>query len=158
MKSKIILLVLSVMFLASCQSSMNRFTEDTRGANTYAAVEIGKLSSVLEGVIISIKPVRLSGSKGLGSGTGALLGAAIASNTVGGERDKAPAALIGGLLGAMAGRAAEESMTEATGFEFLVKLSTGKIKAFVQTDKQGLRKGDQVFVIYGSGTVRLTRK
>jgi outer membrane lipoprotein SlyB len=68
MSSKIVLLALSVIFLSSCQSSMNRFTQDERGANTYSSIETGKLSSVLEGRIISIKPIKLSGSKVLGSG------------------------------------------------------------------------------------------
>lgn len=158
MKNKIILMALAVVFLSSCQSSMNRFTEDTRGANTYSSSEAGRLSNVAEGIILSIKPVNISGSKGMGSGIGAALGAAAASNAVGGDRDKAPAAVLGGLLGAMAGRAIEENATAETGFEFLVKLSTGNIKAFVQKIKQGLRVGDQVYVIYDGQTARLTRK
>ncbi len=152
-------MALIVVFLSSCDSSMNRFTEDSRGANTYSRAETGRLSSVAEGIIISIKPVRLSGSKGMGSGVGALLGAAAGAGAVGHhDSDRAAGAVIGGLLGAMAGSAIEENSTESTGFEFLVKLSTGQIKAFTQEGKQDLRVGDQVYVIHGGQTVRLTRK
>lgn len=158
MNSKIVLLALSVIFLSSCQSSMNRFTQDERGANTYSSTETGKLSSVLEGRIISIKPIKLSGSKALGSGVGTLLGAAVATSAVGGEKDKIPAAIIGGLLGAIAGQTIEENTTAETGFEFMIKLNNGKIKVFVQKSQQGLRVGDQVYVIHGGQTVRLTRK
>ncbi|MBW5290430.1 MAG: Outer membrane lipoprotein [Candidatus Ruthia sp. Asou_11_S2] len=158
MKNKIVLLALSVIFLSSCQSSMNRFTQDERGTNTYSSAETGQLSSVLEGRIISIKPIKLSGSKALGAGVGTALGAAVAASAVGGERDKIPVAIVGGLLGAMAGRAIEENATAETGFEFLIKLSSGQIKAFVQKSQQGLRVGDQVYVIHGGQTVRLTRQ
>jgi outer membrane lipoprotein SlyB len=158
MKNKVILLML-VAFLASCQSSMNRFTQDDRGANTYSSAETGQLSSVVEGSVISIKQSQLSGSKGLGSGIGTALGAAAGASAVGSHSsDRAAGAIIGGLLGAMAGKAIEESSTADTGFEFLVKLNSGVIKAFVQKSKQGLRIGDQVYVLYGNGTARLTRK
>jgi hypothetical protein len=36
-------------------------------------------------------------------------------------------AIVGGLLGAMAGKAIEENATTDTGFEFLVKLSSGAL-------------------------------
>ena len=152
MKHKIILMML-VVFLTSCQSSTNHFTQDERGANTYSSTETGQLSSVLEGNIISIKQVRLSGSKGMGSGISTALGAVAGASAVGSDdSDKATGAIIGGLLGAMAGRAIEENATADTGFEFLVRLSSGAIKAFVQKSKQGLRVGDQVYVLYGNGT------
>lgn len=48
MKNKVILITLAVVFLSSCQSSMNRFTQDDRGANTYSSTETGQLSSVTE--------------------------------------------------------------------------------------------------------------
>ncbi len=158
MKNKIVFLALFVIFLSSCQSSMNRFTQDERGANTYSSSETGQLSSVLEGHIISIKPIKLSGSRALGSGVGTALGAAVAASAVGGERDKMPAAIVGGLLGAIAGRTIEENTTIETGFEFLIKLSSGQIKAFVQKSQQGLRVGDRIYVIDSGQTVRLTRQ
>jgi outer membrane lipoprotein SlyB len=161
MKNKVIaiVLVLSVVFLSSCQSSMNRFTQDNRGANTYSSIETNQLSSVVESHVIAIKHIQLSGSKGMGSGIGTVLGAAAGANAISSDgSDKAIGAIIGGLLGAMAGRAIEENTTAETGFEFLVKLSSGAMKAFVQKSKQGLRVGDQVYVLYGNGTVRLTRK
>lgn len=158
MKNKIILLML-VVFLTSCQSSTNRFTKDERGSNTYSSAETGQLSRVVEGSIIAIKQVKLSGSKGLGSGVGGALGAIAGSSAVGSnDNDRAAGAIIGGLLGAVAGKAIEENATADVGFEFLVKLNSGAIKAFVQKSQQGLRVGDQVYVLYGSGIVRLTRK
>lgn len=161
MKNKVIAiaLALAVVFLSSCQSSMNRFTQDDRGANTYSSTETNQLSSVVEGHVIAIKQIQLSGSKGMGSGIGTVLGAAAGANAISSDdSDKAIGAIVGGLLGAMAGRAIEENATTETGFEFLVKLSSGAMKAFVQKSKQGLRVGDQVYVLYGNGTVRLTRK
>lgn len=160
MKNKVIAIVLvwSVVFLTSCQSSMNRFTQDDRGANTYSSTETGQLSSVAEGQIIAIKQVQLSGSKGMGSGLGATLGAVAGANAAGSsDSKKAAGAIVGGLLGAIAGSTIEENATAEIGFEFLIKLSGGAMKAFVQKSKQGLRVGDQVYVIYGNGTVRLTR-
>ncbi len=150
MKNRIVFLALFVIFLSSCQSSMNRFTQDERGANTYFSAETGQLSSALEGRIISIKPIKLSGSKALG--------VVVSASAVGGGRDKIPTAIVGGLLGAIAGRAVEENTTTETGFEFLLKLNNGQIKAFVQKSQQGLRVGDQVYAIQGGQTVRLTHQ
>ncbi|SMM99176.1 Outer membrane lipoprotein [uncultured Candidatus Thioglobus sp.] len=158
MKMKTMLIVLTMVFLSACQSSINRFTEDERGANTYSSNESGKFSSVTEGVILSIRQVKISGSKGLGSGAGAILGGVAATNAVGGKGDKVPAAIIGSLLGAMVGGAIEEISTAETGFEFLIKLNNDGIKAFVQNSKQGLKPGDDVYIVYGDGIVRLTRK
>ena len=159
MKTKLITIMLAVVFLSACQSSTNRFTQDERGANTYSSTETGQLSSVVEGSILSIKQVALSGSKGMGSGIGGALGATVGAGAVGSDdSDKVAGAIIGGLLGAMAGKAIEENATAETGFEFLVKLNNGSIKAFVQKSQQGLRVGDQVYVLYGNGTARLTRK
>jgi outer membrane lipoprotein SlyB len=158
MKNKVILLML-IVFLTSCQFSTNRFTQDEKGANTYASIETGQLSDIVEGNIISIKQVRFSGSKGMGFGIGTALGAVAGVSAVGtDDSDQAVGAIIGGLLGAMVGRVIEENVTTKTGFEFLVKLSSGVVKAFVQKSKQGLKVGDQVYVLYGNGTVRLTRK
>ena len=108
MKNKVILITLAVVFLSSCQSSMNRFTQDDRGANTYASTETNQLSSVVEGHVIAIKQIQLSGSKGMGSGIGTVLGAAAGANAVGsGDSNKATGAIVGGLLGAIAGSAIE---------------------------------------------------
>ncbi len=107
MKNRIVLLALFVIFLSSCQSSMNRFTQNERDANTYSSDETD---------------------------------------------------IVGGLLGTMADRAVEENATAETGFEFLFKLSNGQTKAFVQKFQQGLRVSDQVHVIQGGQTARLTRQ
>lgn len=158
MKDKIIVLILIVL-LTSCQSSTDRLTQDERGANTYSSAETGKLSSVLEGSIVSIKEIKLSGSKAMGTGVGGTLGAIAGARAVGdNDNDKAAAAIVGGLLGAVVGREIEESATASTGFEFLIRLNNGKIKSFVQKSQQGLSVGDQVYILHGDGVIRLTRK
>jgi outer membrane lipoprotein SlyB len=51
-------------------NALCHYHKDERGANTYSSTETGQLSSVLEGNIVAIKQVQLSGSKGMGSGIG----------------------------------------------------------------------------------------
>jgi outer membrane lipoprotein SlyB len=159
---KITLITLFSLILSSCgldnSSSVNRFTEDQSDANVYSSAEKGKISSVAEGIILSIKRIKISGSQALGAGVGGVLGASIAENAVGGEKDKEPARIIGGLLGAIVGKSIEKKSTESVGFEFLVKLDSGEIKSFVQNSSQGLIVGDNVYVIYGEKTARLTLK
>jgi outer membrane lipoprotein SlyB len=158
---KVINIIFSIVilsFLTSCESSVNRIIKDDSGANTYSSLEAGKFSDVYEGTILSIKEVRISGSKGLGAAVGTAIGGGVAASRYDSTSGQRNAAIIGGLLGALAGSATEEAITNEVGYEFLLRMNDGSIKSFVQKSIQGLRVGDAVYVIYNGDIVRLTRK
>lgn len=146
-----------VITLTSCNSSINRFTKDKQGATNYATSEVGKLSSVNKGIILSIEEVKISGSKGLGTAVGAGLGGLAGASTTDKDYNQGAAAVVGAVVGAMVGKAIEETSTEAKGYEFIIKTKKG-IKAVVQDEIKGLRVGDKVYIINSNGTVRLTRE
>ncbi len=143
------------MSLSAC-SSLDRFFKEERDSGSYSNAERGKFSNVTEGTIISIKQVKLSGSKGLGAIFGTVLGGISGASTTDKKYNKEVAIAIGALAGAILGSTAEKFITKDTGYEFLIRTISG-VKAFVDITKQDLKVGDKVYIISGSGPIRISK-
>lgn len=128
------------------------------GGDVYSRGEARRAMTVQFGVVESVRPVRLEGTK---SPVGAVAGAAvggIAGSGVGGGRGSSIATVIGAVAGGLAGAALEEKVTQSQGVEVTVRLDNGQILAVVQDDHgEGFRAGDQVRVTRDGGTTRVAR-
>ncbi|WP_428087225.1 glycine zipper 2TM domain-containing protein [Candidatus Thioglobus sp.] len=153
---KSIITIASILLLTSC-SSLDRFTQEDQDSKSYSSSESGQFSRVTEGVIVSIKEVKISGTKGLGTTFGTVLGGLAGSATTDRKYNKEAAIAIGALAGALLGSTVEKFSTEGVAYEFLIKTSSG-LKAFVDTTKQDLKSGDAVYIIHGSGPVRISKR
>ncbi len=151
------IIIINLILLLSACSSTDRIVKDDQDSRSYSSTEIGKFSTVTEGTIISIKAVRLSGSKGLGTTFGGVLGGLAGASTTDKKHNQSAAIAIGALAGAILGSKVEELSTEDTGYEFLIKTNNG-VKAFVDIIRQDLKVGDEVYIIHGDGPVRISRK
>lgn len=151
MKYLIILLSLS---LFSC-SSLNRITGEEQNSGSYASSETGKLSSLSKGVILSIKKVKLSGSKGLGTALGTALGGLAGQSSTDKKYNQEAATAVAGLLGAVIGSKLEEGITAEDGYEFIIDTKEGA-KVLVEKTRGDFQVGDKVYIIYGE-KVRLTK-
>ena len=154
---KNITIIALALLLSGCPSSFDRLTKDEQNSSTYSIKQTGKFSKVTEGRIISIKEVNLAGSKALGTAFGSVLGGIAGASTTDKKHSKSAAIAIGALAGAILGSAVEESVTKDTAYEFLIKTKFA-LRAFVDVSKQGLRVGDEVYIIHGNGPVRISRK
>lgn len=147
----------SVVLALSACTSLDRFVKEGQDSGSYSVQEVGRLSAVTEGVILAIKPIKLSGSKGLGATLGTALGGLAGASTTDKKYNQEAAVAIGALAGALLGSTVEEFGTEKTGYEFLIETNSG-VSAFVDATKQDLQVGDVVHIIQGSGPIRISKK
>ncbi len=149
--------IIGLVLLLSACSSLDRFTKDEQNSKAYSRSEAGKFSTVTEGTIASIKQVEISGSKGLGTTVGGVVGGLGGAATTNKRFNQSAAIAIGALAGAMIGSTIEQFATKDVAYEFLIDTTSG-LKAFVDVTKQDLQSGDRVYIIQGSGPVRISKR
>ncbi|HYG05739.1 MAG TPA: glycine zipper 2TM domain-containing protein [Stenotrophomonas sp.] len=142
-------LFVAAMTLAGCA------THST--PSTFNRSEVGRAQSVEWGVIQNVRAVTIQNdSRGVATGTGAVLGG-IAGSTIGGS-SRANAA--GAVAGAVAGGAAGNAMSRSAraGVEITVRLESGRTIAVTQDGNPAdYRVGDRVQVASDGVTTRITR-
>ena len=140
-----------LMLLTACASNL--------GGASYQRGEVGTMQNVEYGTIVSLRPVKIEGTKsGIGTAAGAVAGSVAASGASGGKTGTV-AAVIGAVLGGLAGSAMEEGMTRSDGVEFGLKMDDGREISLVQalTPNEVFSVGDTVRVIYNGGRARVSR-
>ncbi|MES1986593.1 MAG: glycine zipper 2TM domain-containing protein [Pseudomonadota bacterium] len=139
--------ILSV-FLAACASS--------NSGSVYSRDDARKVQTVRTGVVESVRPVKLEGTKSpVGTIAGGAVGG-IAGSSIGGGRGSAIAAVIGAVAGGLAGSAVEEGVTRKDAYEITVKLDGGALVAIVQEADEEFKAGDRVRLVENGGTSRVS--
>lgn len=144
------LLLISVALLAGCASS--------KSGDVYSRDQARREQTVRMGVVESVRPVQMEGTKSpVGSVAGAAVGG-IAGSTLGSGKGSAVAAVLGAVAGGLAGSAVEEGVTRRQAMEITVQLEGGRLIAIVQEgDPQEFRPGDRVRIVSTGGESRVTR-
>jgi len=140
----------ALLALGGCASSLT--------GDTYSRDEARTVQTVRMGIIESLRPVKIEGTKTpIGAGAGAVIGG-IGGSTVGGGRGSAVAAVIGAVAGGLLGAAAEEGITRTQGVEITVREDDGTLRAYVQEvePNQIFRVGERVRIMTVNGTSRVT--
>lgn len=147
---KALSLLLVALLLGACASS--------KSGDVYTRDQARREMTVRKGVVESVRPVRMEGTK---SGVGAMAGAAVggvAGSTVGGGKGQIVGAVLGAVAGGLAGSAVEEGVTRKEALEITVELDGGRMIVVVQEAVPGeFRAGDPVRVLSGQGETRVTR-
>jgi len=117
-----------------------------------------RMSTVYDGVVLSLRPVVVDGSQsGIGATAGAVVGG-IAGSSVGGYRDSAAVAVVGAVLGGMLGNAVERQGTREDAVEILVQLKNGERRSVVQARAgESLNVGDSIVLVTTGDRVRVTK-
>ena len=117
-----------------------------------------RMSTVLDGVILSVRPVTVDGSQsGAGAVAGGVVGA-IAGGSVGGRRESGIVGVLGAVAGSVVGNVIERNATKEDAFEIMVQLRGGERRSIVQAKgSESLNPGDQVILVTTGGKVRVTR-
>ncbi len=136
-------LFLLTLLLGGCQNNIS--------PDTYSVGSVGQVNRAVRGVVISARPVNVSGSQsGIGGGAGALAGGA-AGSMIGGN---AAVNVIGAVGGAVAGgvlaSVAEEASTRQSGIEYVVQAENGALLTVVQGINSAFSTGQKVIVLYGT--------
>jgi outer membrane lipoprotein SlyB len=118
------------------------------------------MSTVLDGVVLSVRPVVIDGSQsGAGAVAGGVVGA-IAGSTAGhsGSPESAIVGVLGAVAGGVIGNAVERTATREDAVEIMVQLRSGERRSIVQAKgSETLGAGDPVIIVTTGNRVRVTR-
>ncbi|MEI6027556.1 MAG: glycine zipper 2TM domain-containing protein [Betaproteobacteria bacterium] len=121
--------------------------------------DANRMSSVIDAVVLSVRPVTVEGQQsGIGGTAGGVVGAIAGGSVGGGRRDSAVGGILGAVAGAVVGNAIERSTTREEAVEVLVQLRNGERRAIVQAKgSEELRTGDAVIIVTTGGKARVNR-
>lgn len=136
---KIFAIIMSVA-LTACAANL-----DTDRYQTSAA---GQINSVQEGVIINVRQVSIATENGgVGSLAGGVAGGAAGSMIGGNTAVNVIGAVGGAVLGGYLGSKAQEGLSTQTGYEYIVKLDSGKAITLTQGSDKVFSVGQPVYVL-----------
>ncbi len=120
--------------------------------------EAQRLSTVVDAVVLSTRPVVVDGSQsGIGSAAGGVVGG-VAGSSVGGRREALAVGIIGAVVGGVVGNAVERASTREEALEILVQLRNGDRRSVVQAKAaETFAPGDAVILVTTGGKVRVTK-
>ena len=148
--ANLVIALLASVTVAGCASGL--------GGGDYERAEARRVINVRMGIVESVRPVKLEGTKSpVGTIGGAAIGG-IAGSTVGQGKGSAIAAVVGAVVGGLAGAAAEEGITREQGIEITLKMDNGEILAVMQADGgEKFTPGERVRLLQDGRTTRVTR-
>lgn len=142
MNKRFLNVALCLAFLAGCADNIN--------SNHYSTNQTGKVSTVAQCTVISVRQVGVSDNSGAGTLIGGLAGGVAGSTIGGGSTAHTLGAVGGALLGGLVGSAAEQGLTSQTGLEYVVKLDNGQVLSITQGTGEALSVGQKCLVLFGS--------
>lgn len=139
MKWMPVLLISLSLLIAGCASS--------RSPDVYTRDQARQPMKVTFGVVESVRPVTLEGTKSpVGAVAGGVIGG-IAGSTVGGGKGSEIIAVLGAVAGGIAGAVVEEQVTRDQGLEITVRLDNGEYQAVVQSAEVAFQPGQRVRIL-----------
>jgi outer membrane lipoprotein SlyB len=144
MKKALLSLILSTAMLSACQSNIN--------ADHYSTNEVGRVSTVSQCTVMSVRYVGVNNDSGAGTLVGSVAGG-IAGSTIGGGRTAHTLGAVGGaLLGGMIGDATEQGLSSQTAIEYVLRLDNGQVISVTQGTNGALGVGQRCMVLFGNPT------
>ncbi len=137
---KKILAIFMAAVLTACAANLNTDRYETSAA--------GQINSVAEGTIINVRQVRIATENGgVGSLAGGIAGGAAGSMIGGNSAVNVIGAVGGAVLGGMIGAKAQEGLSAQNGYEYIVKLNSGKAITLTQGTDVKFSVGQKVYVL-----------
>ncbi len=117
--------------------------------DTYASHAVQQANRVDQGVLIGVRPVKVSADVTNGGVTGSAAGGIAGSQTATGAV-AAFSALGGAVIGGLAGSAISHSIGDVRAYEYIVRKDDGGLLSVTQQDHAPLTLGQRVLVIAGA--------
>jgi len=143
-----ILLIAPIIFLYSC-SNTSPTSVKTSDAQKVTAVEYG--------IIKSASPIKIKGeSNWIGTTAGAMIGGLLGTAVCGeeeivGTKCQDIAVVFGTIGGAAIGSVTQAKLGDHDGFQYIIDIENNENdSAIVQGDKNSLKNGQRVVIIYGN--------
>ena len=144
MYKKIIGLAVLPFLLAGCADNIN--------SDHYNTNQAGKVSTVSQCTVLSVRQVGVNSDSGAGTLIGGIAGGVAGSTIGGGSTAHTLGAVGGALLGGLVGDAAEKGLSSQTGLEYIAKLDNGQVISVTQGTGQALGVGQRCLVLFGNTT------
>lgn len=132
----------SALLLVGCADNIN--------SDHYYTNQAGRVSTVAQCTVLSVRYVTVDSDSGAGTLIGGLAGGVAGSTIGGGSTAHTLGAVGGALLGGVVGNAAEKGLSTQTGLEYIVKLDNGQVISITQGTGQALGVGQRCLVLFGS--------
>ncbi|MDR0726439.1 MAG: glycine zipper 2TM domain-containing protein [Rickettsiales bacterium] len=137
---KFLMIPVLLLTLGACASNLE--------ADRYETSAAGKVNTVAEGVIMNVRAVTVATSDGtVGKLAGGIAGGAAGSMIGGNSAVNVIGAVGGAVLGGYLGDKAQQSLSKQTGYEYIVKLDSGKSITLTQGTDEKLSVGQKVYVL-----------
>lgn len=137
---KKILIIFMALVMGGCAANLD--------TNRYQTSAAGTINSVQEGTIINVRQVRIGTENGgVGSLAGGVAGGAAGSMIGGNTAVNVIGAVGGAVLGGYLGSKAQEGLSMQTGYEYIVKLESGRAITLTQGADQVFSVGQPVYVL-----------
>lgn len=117
--------------------------------NTYASGAVQQASKVARGVVIGFREVKISDDGTVGAVTGGAAGGILATQTDPATVPTALSALGGSLVGGVIGATIQHATGDTTGWEYIVRETSGDLVSVAQREPKPLVIGQHVLVIDG---------
>jgi outer membrane lipoprotein SlyB len=117
--------------------------------NTYASGAVQQASKVARGVVIGFREVKISDDGTVGAVTGGAAGGILATQTDPATVPTALSALGGSLVGGIVGATIQHAAGDTTGWEYIVRETSGDLVSVAQREPKPLAIGQHVLVIDG---------
>lgn len=145
MKNLVVILVWAVcIFSVGCAPNIS--------PNTYVGAEVGVVSRVQKGVVISKREVNIDNAGGAGGVAGTAAGAAAGSTIGHGIAPNVAGAVGAAVVGGVIGHALDKNVNRHRGMEYIIRLGNGDTISVVQTTETLFHEGQHVLIIYGAVT------
>lgn len=149
MRKTVALLTLIAFALSACAQPTQ---------NNYGDADVGHTAVIAYGFVKSERQVDITGkNSGAGAGVGALAGG-LAGSTIGRGNGSIIGILGGAIIGGIAGAAAEQSLKDRQGIEYIIKFQNGNTESIVQNVAKSDRPvevGACVMVQFGTNYQRV---
>ncbi len=130
---------------------------NTYGANEVSAGSVGQSATVYEGVVQSVRAVKIKPDQNyLGAATGAVIGGVAGSQVGGGSEERTVGAVAGAVAGGVIGNEVAKAGNTRDGYAYVIQLADGKVVELTQGADIYMEPGTQVFVSYGTDRVRIS--
>ncbi len=143
------------LVLATVAAALAACSNPSLSPDVYSRSDAQQTFRVRYGEVVEVRPVPLEGeATDLGTFGGGWIGYGAGRDLADGDSYQHFAGAVGGVAGALAGRAIEKSFTGEDGIELIVELDNGELIGIVQADDVSFVEGERVRVMmsHGRGT------
>ncbi len=136
------------LVLVTVAAALAACSNPSLSPDVYSRSDAQQTFHVRYGEVVEIRPVPIEGeATDLGTYGGGWIGYGAGRDLADGDSYEHLAGAVGGVAGALAGRAIEKSVTGEDGIEIIVELDNGELIGVVQADDVSFVEGERVRVM-----------